>query len=198
MPWMIALTLLLMASGALAQTTPSIDLGVDVGPSVPLGEFADDGAGLGLGFSVSATVRPIRLLGVYAAYERTSFPVDEAARPDDDDRWTDNGFSVGVRFWVPVRESSRLHPWGRLGVGWHDLDQPLGGPEFSLVDTEGVRTIGGAAGVDLVLANQAILLRPTVRYRRYSFTVESPTETSTSRVAFLTFGLGAAVVVGFP
>lgn len=192
----LAVPLLMVASSAVAQGTPSLALAADFGPAIPLGEFKDDGAELGWGLGASATVRLTRLLGVYGSYERTSFDLEETTRARGDGTWTDTGLGVGAQLWLPVRERARFHPWIRLGVGWHDLDPPIAGPEFAAVDTEGIRTFEGGGGLDIELARQFLFLRPVVRYRRYSFDVERPGLTSSTNISSITFGLGLVVVAG--
>ena len=187
---MLALPLLLLASSAAAQRTPSLAVAADVGPAFPLGDFADDGAETGWGVGVSATVRLTRLLGVYGSYERTSFDVEGRG----DDAWTDTGMGVGVRVWFPAAERARLHPWAQLGVGWHDLDRPLGA-EFAELDTDGIRTLEGGAGVDVALVRQVLFLRPAIRYRTYSFEVDLGGETAETSASHLTLALGVMAVV---
>lgn len=190
----VPVLLALLAPSASAQKTPSLALAADVGPAIPLGEFADDGAELGWGLGVSATVRLGRLLGVYASFERTTFGVEEdAGYPEDD--WTDTGYGVGARLWIPVDPDARFHPWAQLGVGWHDLDKPIAGPEFAEVDTDGIMTVEAGAGVDVAIARQVLFLRPMVRYRRYAFELETAGETTETHVSSLTLGLGIVVVV---
>jgi hypothetical protein len=191
----LAVPLLLLASSAAAQGTPSLSLAADVGPAFPLGEFADDGARVGWGLGVSATVRLTRLFGLYGSYERTSFDVEEAASPGDG-TWTDTGLGVGAQIWFPVGDQARIHPWARLGLGWHDLDPPIAGPEFARLDSDRIRTVEGGAGLDIALARQLLFLRPMLRYRRYSFEVESAGGTSSTSISALTLGLGLMVAVG--
>jgi hypothetical protein len=192
----LAVTLLLAASHAAAQVHPSLSLAADAGPAFPLGEFADDGAGIGWGLGLSATVGFTRHLGLYASYERFSFPVDETAPDPGDGTWTDSGIGVGAHLWFPVRDPSRVHPWVRLGVGWHDLDPPIAGSPFTGVNTRGVRTLEGGAGLDIALARQILFLQPVARYRRYRFEADIAGVTSTSTTSYLMLGVGLMAVIG--
>lgn len=185
--------LLLLAGGAAAQETPSIALAVDAGPAFPLGDFSDDGADIGWGVGVSAAARITRLLGLYVALERTSFDVADAAAPGDG-TWTDDGVSVGARLWLPVRHPARLQPWAQLGLGWHDVDPPIAGTEFGELDTDGIATLEGGAGVDVAIIRDRIFLRPALRYRKYDFELELPGETRNTSVSSLTLALGVSVV----
>jgi hypothetical protein len=189
----LAIPLILLATSTAAQA-PSLALAADFGPALPLGEFSDDGAELGWALGVSGTVRLTRLFGLYASYERTSFGVEDTGSNHTDGTWTDRGLGVGARLWVPVRDRPRIQPWAQLGLGWHDLDPPIAGPEFAVLDTQGMLTIEGGAGIDIALAGQVLFFRPTLRYRRYSFSVESPQVTSTSRVSYLALGVGLVAV----
>lgn len=188
--------LLLLAAPAAAQRTPSLALALDAGPAFPLGEFADDGANLGLGLGASATLRLTRLLGVFVAVERTAFDIDDDAPSPGDGTWTDVGLSAGARVWVPVRPGARVEPWAQLGLGWHNVDPPIAGPEFADMDTDGIRTLEGGAGVDVAIVRDRLFLRPAVRYRRYTFELDTFEGTRRSRVASLTVALGAGVVIG--
>ncbi|HSK21276.1 MAG TPA: outer membrane beta-barrel protein [Longimicrobiales bacterium] len=191
---LLAVSLLFLATSASAQTVPSFSVAADVGPAFPLGDFADDGAERGWSASVSAAARLTRLFGVYAGYERTSFDVEQAADAADD-TWTDSGLGAGVRMWFPVRPGARLQPWAQLGAGWHDLDPLIAGPEFSAIDTDGILTLEGGAGLDVAVAGQRVFVRPAVRYRRYSFEAESPGLTAKTTVSSISFALGVMVVV---
>jgi hypothetical protein len=187
---LLAVPLLFLATSASAQGVPSFSVAADVGPAFPLGDFADDGAERGWSASVSAAARLTRLFGLYAGYERTSFDVQQS-----DDTWTDSGLGAGVRMWFPVRPGARLHPWAQLGAGWHDLDPLIAGPEFSDIDTDGILTLDGGAGLDVAVAGQRVFVRPAVRYRRYSFEAESPGQTAKTTVSSITFALGMMVVL---
>jgi hypothetical protein len=188
--------LLLLAGPSSAQRIPSVALGADIGPAIPLGEFADDGAKVGWSVGASAALRLTRHLGLYVSAERASFGVDESAGNPGDGTWTDTGVGVGGRLWFPVREDARTHPWVQLGVGWHNVDKPIAGPQFAGLDTDRIRTIEGGAGLDIALTRQVLFLRPTARYRRYSFSVETPTETLRTRISALSLGIGIVVVIG--
>jgi hypothetical protein len=188
--------LLLFAGSASAQTIPSVALGVDIGPAIPLGEFADDGAKVGWAAGASAALRLTRHLGAYVSAERASFGVDESAGNPGDGTWTDTGVGVGARLWFPVREDARTHPWVQLGLGWHNVDKPIAGPQFANLNTDRIRTIEGGAGLDIALTRRVLFLRPTARYRRYSFSVETPTETLRTRISSLSVGIGLVVVLG--
>jgi hypothetical protein len=188
---------LLFTTTALAQGIPSLGVSADVGAAIPLGEFARDGAGTGLSLGASASFRLTRVLGAYASWERASLPVKQSAGAPGDGTWTDNGVGGGVRLWLPVKPERRMHPWAQLGLGWHDLDAPIAGAQYSVLDTKGLRTIEAGGGVDIALdAKRIWFLRPIVRYRRYSFTVEAPGETSRSRASYLTIGLGLVMARG--
>lgn len=194
----VTLLSLLVATPAFAQGTPSLGLAGDVGAAIPLGEFSRDGARVGLSLGASGSLRLSRVLGAYASWEHTAFPIgssaDAAPRAGT---WTDTGWGGGVRLWLPVREERRMHPWAQLGLGWHDLDSPIAGPQYSVLDTKGLRTIEAGAGVDIAIEKKRIwFLRPIVRYRRYSFTVESPGASSSSRISYLTVGLGLVAAIG--
>lgn len=190
---LLAVPLLFLATSASAQAVPSFSVAADVGPAFPLGDFADDGADRGWSASVSAAARLTRLFGLYAGYERTSFDVEAADAADD--TWTDSGLGAGVRMWFPVRPGARLHPWAQLGAGWHDLDPLIAGPEFSGIDTDGILTLEGGAGLDVAVAGQRVFVRPAVRYRRYSFEAESVAGTAKTTVSSITFALGLMVVL---
>lgn len=191
----LVVPLLLLAASAAAQETPSLVLSGNVGPAFPFGDLADDGAGTGWGIGASAAVRILEPLGIFASYERTSFPVEPSPGSGAADHWTDTGVGVGAQIWLPVRAGSRLHPWVRLGVGWHDLDALIAGPEFSGLDMDGIRTLDAGGGIDIALARPALFLRPVVRYRRYSFEVRSGSTTATTRPASLMVGLGLVLVL---
>lgn len=193
---LLAVPLLLLASSAVAQGTPSFDVAADFGPAIPLGEFSDDGAKLGWAMGATATVRLTRLFGLYATAERTSFDLEETTRSPGDGSWTDRGLGVGAKVWFPVRDQARLHPWAQLGVGWHDIDPPIAGPEFAGVDTDGLLTFEGGAGFDIAVSRQFLFLRPVVRYRRYSFNVDFPERTATTRISSLSLGLGLVLRAG--
>lgn len=192
---LVVALLLLLAGGAAAQETPSIALAIDAGPAFPLGDFSDDGADIGWGVGVSATARFTRLLGLFVALERASFDVADAAAPGDG-TWTDDGMSLGVRLWVPVRHPARLQPWVQLGLGWHDLDPPIAGTEFGDLDTDGIATIEGGGGVDVAMIRDRVFLRPALRYRKYDFELELSGETRNTSISSLTLALGVSVVFG--
>ncbi|HSJ23942.1 MAG TPA: hypothetical protein VK929_04595 [Longimicrobiales bacterium] len=181
-----------------AQALPAIHVAADAGPAFPLGGFADDGAGRGWGGSVSAAVRVTRRLGVYASWERNSFPVSESAPSRGGRRWTDTGLGIGPRLWLPVGDSARVEPWLQVGVGWHDLDPLIAGPAFANLDLDGVLTLEGGGGLDIRLTDRRLFLRPAVRYRSYRFDVEMPDANARTRVSSLTIAVGLAVVVARP
>lgn len=191
---LLAVPLLFLATSASAQGIPAFSVAADVGPAFPLGDFADDGAERGWSASVSAAARLTGLFGLYAGYERTWFDV-EAAADAADDTWTDSGLGAGVRMWFPVRPGARIHPWAQLGAGWHDLDPLIAGPEFSSIDTDGIITLEGGAGLDVAVAGERVFVRPAVRYRRYSFEAESPGQTAKTTVSSITVALGLMVVL---
>ena len=188
----LSLLLLLAAAPAAGQRTPSLALAADIGPAFPLGEFSDDGARRGWGFGASATLRVTRLLGAFIAAERTTFDVEESASPGDG-TWTDDGLSVGVRAWLPVRDDARVHPWAQLGVGWHDVDPPIAGAEFAGLETDGIRTLESGAGVDVAILREKLFLRPAARYRKYDFELELGDDVRRTSVSSLTVAVGVGV-----
>ena len=187
----LAVPFLLLATSATAQRAPTVALAADLVPAIPLGEFADDGAELGWGRSTSVTIRLTRALGLYGSYERTSFNIEDRAQT-----WTDRGLGAGLKLWLRSREDTRIRPWAQVGIGWHDLDAPIAGPEFARVDTNGLRTIEGGAGVDIAVARRVLFVRPVVRYRRYSFEVKSASETAETTTSYLALGVGLVLVLG--
>ena len=142
-----------------------------------------------------ATLRLNRLFGVYASLERTTFSIEETAEFEREDRWTDTGLGVGGKVWIPVEEDARLHPWATLGVSWHDVDAPIAGPAFAGVDTEGIRSLDVSAGFDLLVAGRTFFLRPTARYRKYSFEVDTPEFSGESSISYLALAVGVLVVL---
>jgi hypothetical protein len=195
----LAVSLLLAANQVAAQQLPSLALGADFGPAIPLGDFADQGAELGWTANLSATVRLTRLLGVSAFYARSSFGLEDLAGHGP---WTDSGFGGAARVWLPVGHGTRMQPWMQLGVGRHDLDPLFGRLGLASLDTEGITTIEGSAGIDVPLTPRLLLLGPTFRYRKYSFEVEpAPKAGATGRtweatISSFSVGAGLAVVVG--
>ncbi len=192
----LVLPLLLLATSAGAQEVPALILSGGGGVAVPLGAFADDGAKVGWSVDASVSVRITRLLGVYGSYERASFGVADGAANPGDGNWVDSGVGVGGQLWVPVRDSSRLQPWLRLGIGWHNLDPLLAGGDLAHVDTDGISTLEGGAGVEIALPARGLFLRPTARYRHYSFKVEANGRESSTSVSELTVDLGLTYVLG--
>lgn len=178
----LALLTAIAANPAAAQRSPPIYLAVDAGPSFPLGAFADDGARRGWAGSLSAAVRVTRRLGVYGAWERTSFPVSESAPSGGGQDWTDTGVGVGLRVWLPVSDSARVQPWVQAGPGWHDLDPLIAGPAFQRLDLDGVLALEAGGGLDIRLTGRRLFLRPAVRYRSYRFAVDMPDGTARTRV----------------
>jgi hypothetical protein len=168
----------------------------DIGVAIPLGEFADDGAGAGWSAGATGTLRIAGPLGVFASLERTSFRVTPTRVGITADRWTDTGVAAGLRFNGAVAAGARLWPWAQVGLGLHFTDAPLGGPEFSAVDTDGIRTIEGGAGVDIVLFSQRLFLRPTGRYRSYRFDLGSPAGTTRSRARYAVLAVGVVMPLG--
>ncbi len=193
---LLAITLVLIANSAAAQQTPSLAVGVDLGPAFPIGAFADQGAETGWTGNVAATVRLTRVLGVSASYARASFGVGTTAQSGGKDRWTDSGLGAGVRFWYPLREQARLQPWLQLGLGWHRLDPLLAGPAFSSIDTDRILTLEGSAGLEYVLAPRLLLLGPTLRYRSYGFKANTPTATLKTAVKWWSLSAGVAITSG--
>ncbi len=186
-----------MTTAARAQGNQAVGISADVGAAVPLGAFASDGAKAGLALGATATLRLTSVLGVYASLERTAFPVKQSAASPGDGTWTDMGVGAGVRLWVPSREDRRLRPWAQIGLALHNLDAPIAGVEYAVIDTKGLLTIEGGAGLDIALGTKRVwFLRPIVRYRRYSFKVEAPNATATSRSSYLTFGVGVVMAIG--
>ncbi len=195
MRYALALGLLLVANSAVAQKAPALILGAGGGVAIPLGDFADDGANTGWMVNASASVRITRVLGAYASYERLTFGLDDSAASGGDDSWVDSGVGVGAQLWVPMREDARVQPWVRLGVGWHDLDPLIAGGAFSSEDTKGIRTLEGGVGLDIAVAGRSLFIRPTARYRRYSFSVTVDGQESSTSVSSLTLSLGAALAL---
>lgn len=191
LPWMF------VASVLSAQGTPSPSLAADVGLAIPVGQFARDGAQVGRSVGVSATMRFTRHLGVYGSYEQAAFGLESTTRARGDGTWTDTGLGLGGRLWLPLRDDSRMHPWLQLGLGWHDLDAPIAGQEYAVLDTKGLRTLEGGAGIDIALDRRRVLfLRPMARYRRYDFEVTSSGGTARSRIAYVTLNIGLVVARG--
>jgi hypothetical protein len=188
---------LLATTAALAQGTPSLGIASDAGAAIPVGAFASDGASVGLSLGLSAAVRLTRVFGIYTSLERTAFPIKQSAGAPGDGSWKDMAVGGGVRLWLPVPEERRLHPWAQVGFGWHNLDAPIVGQQFSAIDTKGLRTLEAGAGVDIALESKRIFfLRPIVRYRRYAFALDAPPTTVTSSVSYLTLGVGLVMAVG--
>jgi hypothetical protein len=192
---LVAVPLLLLATTAAAQT-PTFSIAADLGPAIPLGSFANDGARVGWSSGASAALRIRQPIGVYLSLERTSFPIDAARAATTTGRWTDTGVGAGVRVWLPVAAQSIVQPWIQLGAGLHTTDAPIAGPRFADVDTERIRTLESSGGVDIALGGQRLLLRPNVRYRRYAFSVTSPSQTERSTISSLVLALGLAFVTG--
>ncbi|NJD09224.1 MAG: porin family protein [Gemmatimonadetes bacterium] len=193
---LLAVALLLIANSVSGQQARPLALGFDLGPALPIGEFADDGAELGWAANLSATLRITPTLGVSASYSRTTFGLDEAATSSGNDNWTDSGVGVGARLWYPKRdEQSRFRSWLQLGLGWHDLDPLIAGPEFSVIDTEGILTPEGSGGIEFVISPRLLLLGPTLRYRRYTFEVETATGALKSRISWLSVAVGFALTL---
>lgn len=193
---LLAITFVLIANSAAAQQTPSLAVGVDVGPAFPIGDFADQGAETGWTGSVAATVRLTQVLGVSASYSRASFGLGKGAQIGGKDSWTDSGLGAGIRFWYPLREQRRLEPWLQLGLGWRRLDPLLAGPAFSSIDTDGILTLEGSTGLDYVLTRRLLLLGPTLRYRSYGFKANTPTTTLRTAVKWWSLSAGVAITPG--
>jgi hypothetical protein len=190
------LPLFLLSMPAGAQQRAPLDVAGDVGIAIPLGEFADDGAGVGWSAAITGALRVAGPLGIFASVERASFGVDPTRQGVTADRWTDTGVAAGVRLWRPAAADARLRPWVQVGMGLHFTDAPLGGPEFAAVDTDGIRTIEGGAGVDIALFSQRLLVRPTARYRRYRFELETPARTMRNTAQYVALAVGLVVPVG--
>lgn len=193
----VSILALVASSAALAQGGQAMGIAIDAGAALPLGAFARDGATSGLTMGATATLRVTSSIGVYASLERTMIPVSRSAPAPGDGSWTDQGVGAGVRLWLPQREDRRLRPWAQLGLALHDLDQPIAGTEFARIDTKGLVTVEGGAGLDIALEARRIwFLRPIVRYRRYAFEVETPSATARSQSSFLTLGVGLVMAFG--
>lgn len=190
-------TLLLAAVPAAAQDLPRATISVDGGVAIPLGEFRSDGARTGWAVGATGTVRVLGPLALYASVERTTFGVGDAPAGDVD-RWTDTGLGAGLRLWLPQGEGRRWLPWAQLGVGWHDTDPPLADAAFAALDTDGIMTLEGGAGVDLLLAGGRLMLRPALKFRRYGYEIEVDDTTSRASVSSLTLAVGLVVPLGSP
>lgn len=188
---------LFLSTGALAQRVPRLNIAGDIGMAIPLGAFDSDGASAGRSLGTSASLRLTRVFGIYASLERTSFPVSQTARAPGDGTWTDLGVGGGVRLWGPPGIKGRVHPWAQLGIGRHNVDAPIADPQYSVLDTKGILTIEGGAGIDIALGpGRMWYARPIVRYRRYSFSVDAPAASATNRISYFAIGIGLVLAVG--
>ncbi|HEX9108878.1 MAG TPA: hypothetical protein VF832_16645, partial [Longimicrobiales bacterium] len=104
-----------------------------------------------------------------------------------------SGLGAGVRFWQPLRDHPRLEPWVQLGLGWHRLDPLLAGPAFASIDTHGLLTLEGSAGLQYALAPRLLLLGPMLRYRSYGFKANTPTATLKTSVKWWSLSAGVAI-----
>lgn len=91
--------------------------------ALPVGEFADRGAGVdagpSVGYDVGASFRA-GPLALYGEYHDVSFRCGECAEVDLHDRVRDRGWGAGVIVPLP-RPHAGLRPWARLGVIGHRL-----------------------------------------------------------------------------
>lgn len=196
MRYMVAgLLLASLAATAEAQVLPRATVAAEAGLAFPLGQFRDDGAGLGWMAGLTGTWRVRSPVALYVTAERTTFGVEDAPAGDMD-HWTDTGFGAGLRLWLPLGAERRWLPWVQLGAAWHDTDAPLADSAFAVLDTDGIVTLDAAAGVDVALPGRKVMLRPALKYRRYRYELRVDEATSRTSVSWLTLGLGFVLPLG--
>lgn len=166
--------LVLAATGARADAQVlsrlPLSLHARLGAGLPTGDFADGSPGIaaepGASFEVGAVLRPVPLLGVYAAYQQERFGCGECAAVSIDEEAVARGFEAGGELSSPWGVRG-VTPWGRAGVVRQSLRFSSG--ESSLVSEPGVG-FGVGGGVRIPVG--PVLLSPGVRYQSYSVEVE--------------------------
>lgn len=168
----------------------------DIGMAVPAGEFSRAGARTGFAAGLNASVQVLGPAGVYASVDRASFAIASTAATTAARRWTDTGLGAGVRFSTQDGWHERVMPWVQVGLGFRFTDPPLGEAAFADLDTDGFIAVEGGAGFDLAVIPQRLHVRPTARYRRYAFEVETPGQTLRTTVQYVSLAVGLVVPLG--
>jgi hypothetical protein len=196
----LALALVLLATPLSAQ---SISFGLRGTGSFPTGEFAEEpsstndaviqGAkqGFGYGAEIGVSLGPI---GAYGSFDHIAFDCETAACASDGE-YTLQGVTVGLKLRPPM--ASRIRPFIKGGVTFHDLKGGYGGSSSSGLTTD--RAPGYEVGVGADLGILGILsIQPQVRYVGQNLKANIPGVTNnstgpTSGVNYFTFDLGLAL-----
>lgn len=165
---------LLLAAPAAAQTSPfSLEVrGRAAFPTGDFGEGGEDGEGLetGWGGSIEGIFQVTPILGVYAGYSYTTFPVDlgaaeeaiEAVVDDASVDLTDSGLDAGVRATLPLSLGGGAGVFVRGGLVYHQLGlrlsddleealEELGEDAFDADDLESEWSLGYQLGAGVLV-----------------------------------------------
>lgn len=151
-----------------AQVSLPIQIGLSGGAAFPTGELGrNDAVGTGWGFEVNGVLDVASALGIYAAYDRYAFEIEQGgvfgiggAAGDV----VDQGFAGGVMLTVPSAGLG-LGPWIRGGAVYNTLQFDYDNFEDDPESDPGLGFEVGA-GLDFPLGFVASMT-PSVRYRSY-------------------------------
>ena len=176
----VASLLVLLPGAGRAQLIPGLPVVVEARPfvSVPVGEVAESGPGLGaeVGYGVLVLTRlqVTSRFGVYGGYHYGRFGCGECEGVGLEGELPEEGFEAGVRAGVPLPLFG-VDPWIRAGalVG---RKLQMSAPEGDLVSDSG---LGWTAGLGVAVPlGSSFQLDPGVHYRSY------PAEYSLTELGF--------------
>ncbi len=150
----------------------------------------------GTGFGVEGLAQLTPVIGIYAAYGKFTFDVDEND-PGMDGQYGDAGFTGGLRFTIPLGASAPVTPWVRFGALYDVFSLEVSGGTAD-VTVESDRTFGVevGAGLDLALGESGLRIQPAVRYRGYSGDIVLGGESVSVGVGYAAVGIGFAYQFG--